>query len=515
LQAYVDWQNTNSPGSVAPIEDFGIVGAVASDTFALDSDMNFDRLLIKARVPASMASTSDSLIIGIEIDGSLSKTKTFGLMEDPLDNSFLLTDKPFLLYDDPNGELDTGAVVSYLPESTELLDPPVVATAVTAFIGSTANPPAARANVANYQLNAVSALFSHTPASNPTTYTPVAGVIPSPAANANWRLLYTPGFDDATPDIRISAQDPTARLGNPTAVTWWVSVTFKAGDGSHPANRLFNVTRQWHQMGTVVPLTFDSTGGGILTALQADQWTDALGPADYEIYARAQFGAGQSLRVYESNLVRFKIVGENPGKNAITTFVDEFLFIEPGGTVTQTIADRLLLSMRAWFKSILKHESRKGAYTGRLDWDHFENNPETAGIDIGFQRSLTNPPRTWLARYGWPFVSYDNGYGVAQLTNPPPAYRHVSRWKNNVYKAWLIFSQDKLRNAITYLQGLKGAALVPADDPVLLREAVKEYNGGHQYTAYANGAFVLGPSSPNPNYVNDVETDGTAEGWLP
>jgi hypothetical protein len=37
-------------------------------------------------------------------------------------------------------------------------------------------------------------------------------------------------------------------------------------------------------MGTVVPLTFDSTGGGILTALQADQWTDALGPADYEIY---------------------------------------------------------------------------------------------------------------------------------------------------------------------------------------------------------------------------------------
>ena len=129
LQAYVDWQNTNSPGSVAPIEDFGIAGAVASDTFALDSDMNFDRLLIKARVPASMASTSDSLIIGIEIDGSLSKTKTFGLMEDPLDNSFLLTDKPFLLYDDPNGELDTGAVVSYLPESTELLDPPVVATA--------------------------------------------------------------------------------------------------------------------------------------------------------------------------------------------------------------------------------------------------------------------------------------------------------------------------------------------------------------------------------------------------
>lgn len=65
-----------------------------------------------------------------------------------------------------------------------------------------------------------------------------------------------------------------------------------------------------------------------------------------------------------------------------------------------------------------------------------------------------------------------------------------------------------------YLQQIAGRALTPSDDPVLLREAVKRYNGGHQYV-FQNGTFVKSPSGPNTNYVDQVEAAGIQAGFLP
>ncbi len=49
-----------------------------------------------------------------------------------------------------------------------------------------------------------------------------------------------------------------------------------------------------------------------------------------------------------------------------------------------------------------------------------------------------------------PIKSFDNGYGMCQLTNPAPTFDQVWNWKMNVEAALNLFEQ-KRANAIVYL----------------------------------------------------------------
>lgn len=516
LQFYAKWHEDASPGSVGSIEDFGIEGAVVSDTSSFDSDLNLDRILIKVRVPSAMSDEGETVIIAVMTGNEISKSIELSLIPDPDDSKYLLTEKPVLLYEDADGELDVGQVEALLPEGSALLDPPTVDTKIAAFIGSISNNPAKKAGVAAYRLHSVSPLFSQPPQVSPETLTAESsGLIETPAFDDDWSLLYTTNEDDTTPDVRMRAVDPTNKLPVPEQIRWFVNISFKAGSLTR-AGKVWNVPAQWHVLNTN-PVTVNFELALHKVALEFDQWVDAIGPADYQIFAQAVIKDGQNSLIVESNLVPFKVCGVNPGENQISTLVDEYFFIQPSGDhVNQAIANRLVIPMRKWYNSILKLESRTGGLFTRVAWDHFERVPETEGIDIGFRRSVrvNGVPVTWLARFGWPFCTYDNGWGIAQLTDATTLYRNISRWKNNVYKGWRILTMLKVNAAINRLENIANRALTPADDEVLFRETVKKYNGGRQYD-FSNGVFVVNPSAPNPTYVQEVEAAGTAGGYLP
>lgn len=512
LEAYVAWYNESSPGDVGPIESLGINNAVQSDRTSFDPDNNLDRLLIKVRVPTTLAVVGENVTIEITVDDVPFKSKDIPLIEDPWDDAYLITEKPILLYDDPNSELDVGSLSQLLPEETIPLDPPVQNTNITVIRIATQQPLTAGTPGA-YALHSVSQLYSHTPLTNPATFTSLAaGAITSPGPNDNYRLAYQLNAQDADANIQMRAVDVAQNVPAPTSATWYINIRFRAGDDDpRVSGRIFRIQTQWHPLQTVPPNLLNFNIVTFLSQPQADQLSNELGPGDYEIYLRTQVGQGANVRVFESNHVRFKIVGTNPGQAPITQLVDTFT-IPIGGVVTQVIADRLRAPMRAWYKSILSRESAAGAYTGRQNWDHFERNPETAGIDEGFQREI-RPNFRWLARYGWPFVVDDNGYGISQLTNitPPLQYCNVSRWRNNVYKGWLWLTKTKLQDAITYLGTQAGRALTADDDEFVKRETTRRYNGGHQYL-FSNGEFVVDPAVDN--YVDLVHAAGVAGGWL-
>ncbi|CAN5529825.1 hypothetical protein BH10ACI4_BH10ACI4_34210 [soil metagenome] len=83
---------------------------------------------------------------------------------------------------------------------------------------------------------------------------------------------------------------------------------------------------------------------------------------------------------------------------------------------------------------------------------------------------------------GEPLKSFDNGYGMCQLTTPKPAYADVWNWKKNV-EAGLILFAAKRASAQTYL---KQAGRTFTDDQ-LLYETVCRWNGGryHEWDAKA------------------------------
>lgn len=76
---------------------------------------------------------------------------------------------------------------------------------------------------------------------------------------------------------------------------------------------------------------------------------------------------------------------------------------------------------------------------------------------------------------GEPIVSFDQGYGMAQMTNPAPDYTTTWSWKENV-KAGSDLFQTKREQAIRHLsqQGTY-------TDEMVEREAIALWNGGYYY----------------------------------
>jgi hypothetical protein len=72
-----------------------------------------------------------------------------------------------------------------------------------------------------------------------------------------------------------------------------------------------------------------------------------------------------------------------------------------------------------------------------------------------------------------PIKSFDNGYGMCQLTTPVPSYDQVWNWKRNIDGGLALFAQ-KYTAAIAYLS--QSGRSYTADQ--LKREAVCRWNGG-------------------------------------
>jgi len=103
---------------------------------------------------------------------------------------------------------------------------------------------------------------------------------------------------------------------------------------------------------------------------------------------------------------------------------------------------------------------------------------------------------------GQPIVAFDKGFGMAQLTNPPPSYDQVWNWKENI-KAGAKLYQEKQKAARSYL-GQKGRTYT-ADQ--LKLETWSRWNGGvYHVWDEKNNAWVR-----NQNILCDTQTGNI--GW--
>lgn len=91
---------------------------------------------------------------------------------------------------------------------------------------------------------------------------------------------------------------------------------------------------------------------------------------------------------------------------------------------------------------------------------------------------------------GLPIVSFDGGYGMAQLTTPPPTFEQCWSWKENVRGGIALFA-TKRAQAIAYLS--QDGRTYTSDQ--LRRETICRWNGGryHEWsgTAWQRPANIL------------------------
>jgi hypothetical protein len=101
-----------------------------------------------------------------------------------------------------------------------------------------------------------------------------------------------------------------------------------------------------------------------------------------------------------------------------------------------------------------------------------------------------------------PQRSFDNGYGLCQLTNPVPTFVQVWHWKRNIDAGLLLFRQKRTA-AIRHLSQ-NGRSHTPEQ---LRRETVARWNGGRYHDwAERGGGWVR-----RPNILCDTATGNI--GW--
>ena len=89
-----------------------------------------------------------------------------------------------------------------------------------------------------------------------------------------------------------------------------------------------------------------------------------------------------------------------------------------------------------------------------------------------------------------PIKSFDNGYGMCQLTTPTPTFEQVWNWKSNIDGGLKLFAQ-KVASATTYL----GQAKRSHTPEQLKYEAVCRWNGGAYHEWDAKAAQWVRPAS--------------------
>lgn len=78
---------------------------------------------------------------------------------------------------------------------------------------------------------------------------------------------------------------------------------------------------------------------------------------------------------------------------------------------------------------------------------------------------------------GEPIKSFDNGYGICQLTSPAPSYEQVWSWKKNIDAGLTLFA-TKRTAAVTYLTQSGRTAT----EDQIQHEAICRWNGGSYHT---------------------------------
>jgi hypothetical protein len=489
-------------------DEDGIEGQLPEATEETDPDVNLDRLVFKVRVVAPeevIDALGNAIRLRAKVDGTAKEDVEIELVPDPSGGAFL-TAKPILLYSDPNGEVDTAAIRTLLPADTVLLDPDEV----EVLPGWQATVPGALATKGTRQLKLFIpttgvGMSEHDPAQNPAQV--AAAIAPGneitkPSA-ATKRFLYQLDEDDNLPAIAFECRRHDGlriALKANYEWQWYLRLKFKAGNHQFPSAKKFQID-QWHLLSGDRIVEFQGNQAAVADGL------GGIGAGDYELFCRLLIKDGATAKaVHESNHITFKILGKNPGQQRITALVDTFANPQVG---QKTIA------LKGWYKAILAKESKAAGYNARSDWDHFEASPESGGVDVGFRRGVTYAGRRyrWDARFGFPFVSVDNGWGIAQLTNPLPEYRHVHRWTNNVKKGWIHLTAVCLPDAVGWLTRKSGLAASAIPESVIALETVRRFNGGREHI-YQNGQFVRSPQGTrNTTYVQDVESEKASGGF--
>jgi hypothetical protein len=118
---------------------------------------------------------------------------------------------------------------------------------------------------------------------------------------------------------------------------------------------------------------------------------------------------------------------------------------------------------------------------------YLASNPDSAGFDRILQHESQ---MTHFDAQGEPKKSFDNGYGMCQLTNPVPSYEQCWNWKMNVDGGLALFAA-KRQAAIRYLSQ-NGRSFT---DDQATREAVARWNGGayHVWSSDKN-AWIRNPA---------------------
>jgi hypothetical protein len=110
--------------------------------------------------------------------------------------------------------------------------------------------------------------------------------------------------------------------------------------------------------------------------------------------------------------------------------------------------------------------------------------------------------KNFINHDGQPIVSFDGGYGLTQITNPPPSYVQVWNWKENI-KAAIGLYKAKQVTAKAYLSKQKRTYT----DEQLKLETWSLWNGGNYHVWDEKSHSWI----RNPNILADTQTGNI--GW--
>jgi hypothetical protein len=104
-----------------------------------------------------------------------------------------------------------------------------------------------------------------------------------------------------------------------------------------------------------------------------------------------------------------------------------------------------------------------------------------------------------------PVVAFDGGYGLTQLTNPPPKYNEAWSWKDNM-KAGVDLYRVKMSEAKNFLQGGKNGKRKFTQEQLELETWCRWNSGTYHKWDEVNNKWVR-----KPNILGDSETSNI--GW--
>lgn len=168
------------------------------------------------------------------------------------------------------------------------------------------------------------------------------------------------------------------------------------------------------------------------------------------------------------------------GNTVLRTYTDagEFSSAEKRWTLNfgegKVLGGDLVVSVKIGDLTIKRNIKIKGQNPAVADLQAFIASLENSS---GLEKLLAHEShnKNFINQDGEPVVSFDQGYGMAQMTNPAPDYTTAWSWKENVTAGRDLF-QTKRDLAIRHL-----SQHGTYTDEMVEREAIALWNGGYYY----------------------------------